>query len=197
MRKAANVRSIEAIRSAKVALADFREVAGVAISEAQSDVQRTVWWVQNEQKTRWTHEIKRRTEKVNQAKSELFRAQMSSVDGRPPSCIEQKKMLQRAERALEEARMKLEHVKKWSRLLDREYMLFKAKLQPISRAVDGDLPRGEAKLDLMLERLEAYVRMPPPVTDAATKSTSSSATGVEGSGDGSDRGAEPASGGAS
>ena len=41
----ARVTSIEALRQFKAALADFAEHAGLALSEAQSDVQRTIAWL--------------------------------------------------------------------------------------------------------------------------------------------------------
>lgn len=152
---------MDALKEARYALAEFREIAAVALSEAQSDVQRTAWWIQHEQKMRWTGEIRRRTEKLNLAKSELFRAQLSANDP-SASCLEQKKMVQRAEHALNEAQQKLEFVKKWGRVLDREMMLFKGKLQPIGRAVEGEIPKGEAKLEIMIDRLEAYLRIQAP-----------------------------------
>jgi hypothetical protein len=171
MRKAADVKSIDALKRAKAAMVEFRETAGVALAEASSEVQRTMWWVQTDRRTYWAAQVRRRTEKLNEAKSELYRAQLAAMDDRA-QCIEQRKMVERAERALQEAHQKVAAVKKWSHMLDREFMLFKGRLQPIARAVEGELPRGEAKLELLTERLEKYVRLQAPQTSTPSRRSS-------------------------
>ena len=161
MRRAADVRSIDALKDAKAALVEFRESAIVALSESTSEVQRVSSWLQNEKRTYWEHEIRRRREKVAQAKSELYRAKLAAMDDHA-SCLEQRKMLERAERALEEAHTKLERVQRWARVMDREMLLYKGRCQQIARAVEADIPRGEAKLDLMIDRLQAYLQIQAP-----------------------------------
>lgn len=167
MRRTADVRSIDALKDAKAALVEFREIVVVALSEAQAEVQRTVWWLQHDQTTYWKHEVRRRTELVNQAKSDLYRAKLAAMD-ETASCLEQKKALERAEHRLQEAERKVQLVKQWSLKVDREAMLFRAQIQGISRAAESDMPRAEAKLEMMLDRLEAYVRLAPPQTGDAT-----------------------------
>jgi hypothetical protein len=158
MDRAADVRSIDALKDAKAALVEFREIIGVALAEAYSDVQRTLWWLQHDQRMFWQGEKRRRAEKVAQAKSELYRAQLAAMDHHA-ACAEQRKLLKRAEAALEEAERKIKLVKKWSTLIDREMMIFRAALQPISRSVEAEIPLGEARLVRMAEQLEAYVRL--------------------------------------
>jgi hypothetical protein len=177
MRKAADVRSIDALKEAKAAVVEFREVVGVALAEAQSEVQRTLWWLQHDRTTYWHHEVRRRTEKLNQAKSELYRAQLSAAQDRN-SCFDQKRAVAKATHDLEEAKRKVELVKKWSRAMDRELMLFKGKLQPIARAVEGDLPRAEARLELLLDRLDAYVKLAAPPSMPPRGAASGSAPGA-------------------
>jgi hypothetical protein len=150
MDRAADVRSIDALKDAKAALVEFREIIGVALAEAYSDVQRTLWWLQHDQKTYWQHEKRRRAEKVAQAKSELYRAQLAAMDHHA-ACAEQRKMLKRAEQRLEEAERKIKLVQKWSRVIDREMMIFRAACQPL----------GEARLVRLVEQLEAYIRLNP------------------------------------
>jgi hypothetical protein len=177
MKRGANVRSLDALRDAKAAVVEFKEVSRVAISEANADVMRTHWWLQHDQLTFWKAEIRRRTEKVNQAKSELYRAQLAAMDHQA-QCVEQKKLLARAEAALEEAGRKLKAVQRWIRIFDKEVMLFKGACQTLSRTVDADLPLGEARLDHMMDRLEAYLKLnapargprkAPPAPDAKKK----------------------------
>ncbi|MCP3904730.1 MAG: hypothetical protein GY715_13975 [Planctomycetes bacterium] len=171
MRKAADVKSIDALKRAKAAMVEFREIAGIALAEASSEVQRTMWWVQSDRRTHWAAQVRRRTEKLAEAKSELYRAQLAAMDDRA-QCIEQRKLVERAERALAEAQQKVAAVKKWSLVLEREFMLFKGRLQPIARAVEGELPRGEAKLEVMTEKLDKYLRLQAPATSTPTRRSS-------------------------
>ncbi len=168
MRRAADVKSIDALRDAKAAVVEFRETAGVALSEATSEVQRVASWLQNEKRTYWEHEIRRRREKVAQAKSELYRAKLAAMDP-TASCLDQKKQLERAERALAEAECKGANVRRWARDLEREIMLFKGKLQALARSVDADLPRGEARLELLMDKLESYVRLAAPAASGSSR----------------------------
>ena len=69
MAKGADVQSIDALGEAKIAMVEFLETVKLALSEGSSDVQRTITWLQSEKRTFWHHEVRRRTEKVNQAKS--------------------------------------------------------------------------------------------------------------------------------
>ncbi len=161
MRRAADVRSMDALKSAKSALAGFREIVTAALSEASSDVQRTLWWIRNDRAAYWRREYRRRNEKLAQAKSELFRATLAASNQRA-QCLEEKKLVERAERRLQEAGEKIQLVRKWAMVLDREMLLFRGNCQQLARAVEMDLPRGEAKLELMLEKLEEYLRLAPP-----------------------------------
>ena len=176
MDRAADVRSIDALKDAKAALVEFREIIGVALAEAYSDVQRTLWWLQHDQKTYWQAEKRRRTEKVAQAKSELYRAQLAAMDHHA-ACAEQRKMLKRAEQRLDEAERKIKLVQKWSRVIDREMMIFRAACQPVARAVEAEIPLGEARLVRMVEQLEAYIRLNPEGRDRTAHQDEEAAVG--------------------
>lgn len=161
MSQFAHVTSLDVLRDFKAALAEFAEQANQALSEAQSDVQRTIWWIQNDRHAHWQREIKKRTDKVAQAKAELFKKQLESNDARTSAVVERKN-LQKAQNALEEAEEKLRRVKKWHQVLERELMLFKAGCAQVSGAVQGDLPMALGRMDRMIDSLEAYVRLAAP-----------------------------------
>jgi hypothetical protein len=169
MKRTADVKSVEAIRDAKAALVEFREIVNVALGEANAEAQRTLWWLQNDQTTYWRSEVRRRGEKLNQAKSELYRAQLAAMDEHA-RCTEQRKMVERAERALEEAMQRVAKVKQWIRVLDRELMIYKAQCQPIARAVEVELPKAEGRLEQFREQLEQYLQLRPeaPRTEQTT-----------------------------
>ena len=169
MSQFARVTSLDALRNFKAAIAEFAEQAGQALSEAQSDVQRTVWWIQHDQPAHWQREIKKRTEKLNLAKTELFRKQLESNDTRTSAVVE-RKAVAKAQAALDEADEKLRRVKKWAIALEREFMLFKAGCSQVSTAIAGDLPAAMGRMDKMIDSLEAYVRLTAPTDKGVSPS---------------------------
>lgn len=157
MARKADVRSLEALKQAKAAIAEFRETARASLAEAYSEAQRTLWWLQQSQATYWQQELRRRTEKINQAKSDLYRAQLASMDPEA-TCLEQRKAVEHAQRAVREAEEKIKAVKHWSIQLDRELTIYRGQTQGINHALEADLPKAEAALSLMTDRLDAYIR---------------------------------------
>ncbi len=164
MRQAASVSSINALKDFKRALGTFATVIGTALGEAQSDLQRTTWWVQQDRLTHWQVQKRKRTTQLSQAKSELFRAQVASPDQRVPATL-QRKAVDEAQQRLDEAETKLAHVKRWSRVLEREVILYKGHCQQLARAVEGEVPEALIRLDRMVDALEKYVRIQAPSTD--------------------------------
>lgn len=163
MAEFARVTSIEALRQFKGALADFGEQVGLALSEAQSDVQRTVAWLSNDRLMHWQREMKKRQERLALAKSELFRKQMESNDTRTSAAVERKNVA-KAERLVEEAEQKLKNVKKWKTVLERELMLFRAQCAQVSAVAQSDVPITIARMDKMIGALEAYISIAAPTS---------------------------------
>ena len=64
MSQFARVTNVEVLADFKAALAGFAETAGLGLSEAQSDVQRTIWWIQQDRLSHWQRELKKRTDKL-------------------------------------------------------------------------------------------------------------------------------------
>jgi uncharacterized protein (DUF3084 family) len=167
MREAANVRSIDAIKRFRAGLCEFADTSRNALAEAQSDIQRTIWWLQQDQMTHWQTQLRKRTERVNQARTELARAQLAAGD-RPSMCVDERKALQKAQRALAEAEEKLKRTRQWVRQLDRELMLYRGQVQHLGAALDRDVPRGVARLESMISSLESYVQLRAPTTSEPT-----------------------------
>ena len=171
MRSEVDVKSLDALRDAKNALVEFREVCGVALSESYADVHRTVAWLQNDRRMYWQTQIRKRNETLAQAKSELFRAQLSATESNP-TCMDQKRAVAKAERGVAEAHEKVNRIKKWLMLLDREVMLFKGQCQQMARTVEGDIPRGEARLELLMDKLDKYMQVRAPESGPRRRSGS-------------------------
>jgi len=159
--KGANLNSLEAIKQFKIAMIEFTEDAKLALMEAHADVQKTTAWITHDRVPYWTHQVKKRHEKVQQAKSDLYRAQLQSRDERPTALLE-RKMLARAEESLAEAQRKIEACRKAVLLLDREGLLFKAALAGFSTSLELDLPNAAAHLERLLDTLTKYLSITAP-----------------------------------
>ena len=114
MAKAANVRSLEALREFRVALIKFIDKAKRAISTSDSEVMRTQLWLQSDQPSHWLREIRKGEELLNQAKSELFRATLSQPDN-PRGPTDQVRLVRKRKEEIEHAKQQLEKTKRWSR----------------------------------------------------------------------------------
>jgi hypothetical protein len=177
MAEAAKVTSLDAIRDFKVALLAFQEDATIALSEATSDAQRGLWYITSECKAHWQRELKRRTDKLNQAKADLYRKQMETSDTRTSAVVERKNVA-KWEAAVGQAEEKLRAIKRWAVELERQFMIFKAGVQGIGNIVAGDLPNAAARMERMILALEQYVHLQAPAGTSRTLPTDSSETQV-------------------
>ena len=161
--ESADVRSIDAIDRFRVALVEFVSAGRISVSEADSDVDRDLLWLERDRVPHWTRQIRKRQELVTRAKSDLYRkqTQSSAKDGRS-SVVDEKVALQRALRRLEEAHAKLIATKTWIRRLQQERINFKSAMSGFSMAVDHDLPHAIGLLKRMTENLESYLALAPP-----------------------------------
>ena len=93
MSSQADVRSIEALKEFRVALALYAEEALGALGAVKMEARRTVQWVQHDRKTYWTEQIKRRREAVASARSEVVRRRLAKTPEHTPAMSEQKELL--------------------------------------------------------------------------------------------------------
>ena len=174
MAEFARVTNLDALRHFKAALQTFQDDCTVALSEATSDAQRGLYYISSDCKAHWQRELKKRNEKLNQAKAELFKKQMESNDTRTSAVVERKNV-QRWEAAVAQAETKLVNIKKWSLAMEREFMLFKAGVQGMSNIVAGELPNATARIERMIKSLEDYIHLAAPT--GAPTTTGSAADG--------------------
>lgn len=167
MGKQARVTSIEVLREARAALQVFETNTRAALSEVDADVQRTTDWLRMHQLPHWQKQIRVRSEALAQARSDLLRKQLSSMqDG--PSCIDEQRAVARAKQRLESAQQRLQVVRKWITVWEREATLYKGQTQALSDTLARDIPAAMLRLDRMGQALAGYVAIAPARVDAAT-----------------------------
>src|SRR5262245_60344295 len=117
----ARVESIEALKWFKAALWKFAEGVNVAMADAESEVNRTMIWLETEQTSYWKGQYKKREEMVVRCKDALRQKKMfRDSAGREPAAIEEEKALKNAKRKLIEAEEKSLAVNKSIKQLQRE-----------------------------------------------------------------------------
>jgi hypothetical protein len=169
----ARVQSVDALKHFRVALWKFAEAANVALGDSESEVQRTVSWLQGEQQQYWQGQIRKRHEHVNRCKEAVRQKQIfKDSTGRTQSAVDELKALGVATKRLEEAEQKLVNTKRHSAKMQKELHMYKGAVQGFATVVAGDLPNAVASLDRMVAQLQAYLSLTAPTSDGdpATRS---------------------------
>ena len=161
MSRSARVQSIDALGFFAGALRSFGDEASVALAELEAEVNRAIQWVRYDLKEYWTRQIRLAQTEVAEARLNLERKQMFQDPDERRSFWEEKKALEAAQRRLRVGQEKLEAVRRWTRLLDREFMDYKGNVAPLAGWLQADLARGLALLKRLSGTLESYVDIEP------------------------------------
>jgi len=164
MRQQAKINSVVMLKELRSSLAKFAETASVALDEVTSDIQRTLNWLHEDRRRHWTNQVRLRQERYVQAKLALKRRGIFdfSLTGAHTSALDEKKALAIAERQLREAERRLARTRSWILQIEKEMSDYRAATQGLSGAIDMDIPNARARLEKMVESLEAYVALAPP-----------------------------------
>jgi hypothetical protein len=160
MSRFARVTSIDVLPFLAAALQKFRSEGAGAVDDVESEVRRALEWIHHDRKDFWTHELRRAEDALNQARIALQQAMtMRRIADRAPSCIDEKRMLERAKRRAETARRKLEAVRHWSIALDRAADDFRRSHSQFASWIDIEISRAAVTLNKLSESLVEYISM--------------------------------------
>jgi hypothetical protein len=164
----ADVKSIDTLAFVKGAFAAFAHEANQAVSEIEIQGQRGVEWITVDRAAFWKAEIRRRSDIVNKAIKDLEHCRtFKKVGDNAPSCIEEKKALDKARRQLETAERKAEAVRRWTPVVQQQFRETCVRLVRFREVIDIDCPRAMAQLEKMLKALDAYQNATSPGAAAA------------------------------
>src|SRR5262245_50673779 len=104
MAQQARVTSLEAIETFRSQLIVYLSQARPLLEEVSSGVVRTRTWLENDQRTYWENQFRRRSQELQEAQQALFSARIGSL--RRETSAEHL-AVQRAKRQVEEAEVKL------------------------------------------------------------------------------------------
>ncbi len=142
MSSQADVRSIDALKDFRVALALYEEDTLAALGAVEAEVRRTSQWLLQDRPVYWQEQIKRRREQVTAAKSEVFRRQLQKKPDYSPSMSEPMEILRKAEASLQEAEKRLTMVRKWQPLFQQAVLEYHGSIQRIKELAATDVPRA-------------------------------------------------------
>jgi hypothetical protein len=166
MSQQADVKSIETLAFVRSAFAAFAHETGQALSEIEIQGQRAVEWICVDRAAHWKAEIRRMNDLVNKAIKDLEHCRtFKKVGDNTPSCIEEKKALEKARQKLAMAEQKAEAVRRWTPVVQQQFRETCVRLVRFRDVIDVDCPRAMAQLEKMLRSLEAYQQVSSPTSD--------------------------------
>jgi len=158
----ARVDSIDVIRDFRAQLVKFADVAKIALGDAESELSRTLTWLETEQTAFWAGQIRKRTDVVSRAAIKLSEKKLfKDSSGRVPAAVDEEKALRVAKARLEEAQEKAAATKRYIRVLQKAADDYKGAVQGMTTFVHYDLPVGVARLDKLAGILGEYVDLMP------------------------------------
>jgi len=160
----AKVTSIDALEAFRASLIVFLNKSHSAVDQASDEIRRTRSWIQNDQRTHWENEVRRRGRNLAQAEQELLSARMAKA---LDNLTVQQMAVHKAKRALEEAQEKLRKVKLWMRDFDGMVEPLARGLNSLRGYLDHDMPQGIAYLSEVQKIMESYTGVQRPAGPAA------------------------------
>jgi hypothetical protein len=167
----ADVKSIDTLAFVRSALSSFAHEAGQALAEIEIQGQRAVEYICIDRAAYWKAEIRRANDLVNKAMKDLEHCRtFKKVGDNTPSCIEEKKALDKARKRLAFAEEKAELVRKWTPVVQQQFRETTVRMVRFRDVIDVDCPRAMSQLERMLRALDAYQNTSSPTTggDAET-----------------------------
>ena len=173
----AEVNSIDTLAFVKAAMVAFGHETGQSLAEVEMQAQRIVDWICIEQAAYWKTEVRRAADGVNQAMKDLQHCRtFKKVGNNEPSCIEEKKALEKARKKLARAEEKAEAVRRWAPVVRQQFQETGVRMTRFREVIDVDCPKAVARLERMLVSLDHYVHTSAPrsTTGGAADNTTAS-----------------------
>ena len=165
----AHVTSVEALEAFRSNLIVYLSKARPALEEVSDDVIRTRVWLESDRRVFWEREVRRRTQKLQDAQQALFSAEISNL--REVSAAERMAVV-KAKRALEEAEEKLKVVKRWIRDFENQVEPLAKKMEKLDAVFVTSVPEAISYLAQAAKTLDAYDGIESPSAETVQQSSS-------------------------
>ena len=164
MSERARIFNTAVLKDIKVAMVDFADSVNQTLASVDSEIARVTQWLTQEQLGYWKREVRKREDEINRCKLEIQRKKLIAAP-EPASTIVEEKRLRQAKARLDTCQRKLQNVRRWAPIWEREALLYKTSTSGLSENINANVPLAIARLERMLTSLEEYERMAPPPGD--------------------------------
>jgi hypothetical protein len=184
MPERAHVTSVDALEAFRSSLIIYISKARPALDEVSAEVVRTRIWLEDEQRTHWENELRRRTRALQEAQQALFSARLSTF--REETSAEQM-TVHRTKRIFDEAEEKLRVIRKWNRDFDNRVQPLVKQMEKLQTVLAHDMVQAIAFLTQAINTLHAYAGIVAPTATPASAPVPGGSSGGDAgaSGDGS------------
>lgn len=172
----ADVKSVDTLAFVKAALIAYAHESSQALADVEIEGQRGVDFIAVDRASYWRSEIRRAAEAVNQAIKDLeYCKAYKKVGDNTPSCVEEKKALEKARKRLAYAEEKAALVSRWTPVVLQQFREACVRLVRFREVIDSDCPRALAAIERKIKALDDYRSV---VASRRTTSGSGQATAV-------------------
>lgn len=167
----ADVKSLDTLAFVKAAFAAFAHETGQAVAEVELQGQRAIEYITVDRAAHWKAECRRANDAVTKAMQDLEHCRtFKKVGDNQPSCVEEKKALEKARKRLEACERKAEAVRRWTPVVQQQFRETCVRLVRFREVIDVDCPKAMARLEKMLKSLDAYTSVAGPRTGTTSGS---------------------------
>jgi hypothetical protein len=166
----AHILSVEALEAFRANLIVYLHSARPALDEIRGEIIRARLWLETDRQPHWENQIRRRTQKLQEAEAELFKIRLSPLSSGQEYA---QTMVRRGREAVAEAEGKLKAVRKWIRDFDLVLGPGARQIELLRERMANDLGEALADLSRTTQLLADYAGMKPsaPAAPAATEET--------------------------
>lgn len=162
MGQSANVTSVDAIRQFAAAVVAFQEEARLCLTTLDSQLRQILFWLERDRPGYWKREIENCIRDIADARVRLHQCRMRRMGDFRPSCIEETKDLEAAQKAMEFGQKQIPNVKRWNTEAAHEGNEYHGRASQLVQSIEREIPRLLAILAFTIDRLEAYAAVTTP-----------------------------------
>lgn len=172
----AQITSIDALESFRSDLIVYLSQVRPVLDEAGGEVVRLKFWLENDRRSFWENQARRRRRRLEEAQAELFNARLSALQD---SSLLQHLAVQRTQRDVQEAEEKLAALKKWDRELENLAEPLVKQVDQLQGFLAADMTQAVAHLTQIIRSLQAYAEVLPAAPKTAGTPPDSSPEKIE------------------
>ena len=171
MKKAANVKSVDALRAFRMELKRYLEATIGALESLKVESNKAMSWIEQDRVRYWPNAAKRASDELVEARNALLRCKMAAMEGQSKSCVDEKKAVERWKVRQRHCEAQVKVTRSWRHKMRHATEEFDGKAARLNHYVENDLPKAIAAMDRMIASLEKYSEKAPPTSGPVATSS--------------------------